>query len=701
MCTDYESAFDAYCLSVLGGLNAPTLVADPSIGSLPTVPEPTSATTSATITGPVTTLASQITLTGYPLLPSSPALPLCGPIPSDSILPDPPVAATSSSNTLNPLPPPSSSADPTSVPSFPTTITSDLPVAPSSSLDPSLPGALSSSTLPGVLLPSIPSFPSPSSDVLPPYYGYGYPLPSWPTNPPATASSSIPPLGVAPSVSSDLPSVVPSNDVPSGSLSSVLPSLSSATFSGSLPTDAIPTGVIPSGALPSGTIPSVPIEPPLGVTSSLGPSGIAVPTTSFSGGSSTADPSGISPSASSITSTIPEPNGALFPTDPQPAGTTSDGPSTSTSSQTTPSIIDSSTTSAVFPSTTPFNNPLPSGPRTYGYGTFYYPPSSLDTSNINIPSTAVSTSVFSPTLVDPPTIATPFLSQATPQNSSASATSTQPTSSSLSGSSTQDPASPVSSSIQSSTTLPFSVTPSLSESSSTTQPTFTSDIIIPQPSSAPPLPPPPPYYGYAPRPVAPISFTPSLVTSSIPIPSSPSPSTLSTPTFRLTLLPKKYTLLTYMTRIYYSLSPSPPYISPSGLTTFSPSRACTFTIVEPQGFLACTQASTPPVLKYFGDTSTNIQLNGGYTVLGAGKSLQNLKGMDVNGTSTLDATSEWPYGTLLQMRGSGFVGNGEFCLSIFLRVFYFFPPSTRVFCLSLSLPFHMSLLGIKPLKMYR
>ncbi|QSZ33350.1 hypothetical protein DSL72_002938 [Monilinia vaccinii-corymbosi] len=189
----------------------------------------------------------------------------------------------------------------------------------------------------------------------------------------------------------------------------------------------------------------------------------------------------------------------------------------------------------------------------------------------------------------------------------------------------------------------------------------------PSSPSAPNYSSPPSYYGYGPVP-------PRASIKPTPTPKRPKPHQTSPP-FRLTLLPSNYSLLTYIVRVYFGFSPLPFYISTTGTTTHDPTLACTFTISEPEGLLRCSNSHpSTSIPRYLGDEDKKKNDNEFASVWEWGLrtssekptrsgNLTNAK-TDLNGSVhvAVDTTSEYPYGSLLQVRlvHGDLVGNGMF-----------------------------------------
>ncbi|KAF7945124.1 hypothetical protein EAE96_009903 [Botrytis aclada] len=612
---------------------------------------------SSSITGSVTANGpTQISLTGNPSGIST-ALPPCGP------------------------PLPASSAAPTG--SNPSPSDPSYPVDPTSSINP---GG---------------SFPTDPGNIGsgPPYYGY-------PTQP-----SPVDPPGSSTSGAGEPSGTVFSTPTDPGSASSINFSVDPSGGSGSVPTD--PVSPTSGGSFPSGVGSSIPTDPgsASSTNASSDPSGIASSTQNDPGSASStslsADPPGNSgsiptdPSSPTISGSFP--SGASTPVDPgsasstnasiDPSGTSESSstipgsfPSDGSSNPTDPSggIDPSGAASSTYPSdpsgassTSPGGNG--SGPGYgygygYGYGTYY--PSSIPTPTGNggdpsepsdpsggggVPVSSSAAGAVSSSSQSVGVSSTSVGEYSSPSTSGGDPSSPSTVGGDPSSPSTTngDPSTPTTSSgLNNPSSFPSGTNPSSSPSSSNN-----------------PSPPPPPasggYYGYNPA-SAPLSPSfPSLSPPTIPT----SPTDPNTPSFRLSLLPSRYSLLTYIMRVYFNLSPPSPFISTRGLTTNSRTSACIFSI-SASGLLSCSSSSSSTSyshsdtsdakIRYFGDEFARVW-DSGYTVLQTRNSLKDMSGKDLNGSLVVDSTSEYPYGSLLKLRNGEFIGNdnqARFCAQI-------------------------------------
>ncbi|KAF7857970.1 hypothetical protein EAF04_009327 [Stromatinia cepivora] len=407
--------------------------------------------------------------------------------------------------------------------------------------------------------------------------------------------------------------------------------------------------------------------------------------------SSGGDPPGGSASTPTDPSS-PTSNGSSTPTDPGSASSTNasvDPSGSSGSSPTTPGSFPSSSSSnltdppgstdpsraasSTYPgdpsgaSSTPPVGDGNGGSPSYGPGYGGYYPSSTPTTtgsggDPSNPSSGDSASVSS-SATGPASSSNPSTSGG--NSESPSTTGGDPSSPSTSGSNSSSP----------STTGgdPSSPTTSGDPENPSSFPSGTNPSSTTSPNN--PAPPPPGYYGYGPSPSpSPPSPSASATFTSPSTPALPSTSTSSdsssSPPFRLTLLPSQCTLLTYIMRVYFNLSPPSPYISSGGLTTNDRSAACVFVITS-SGLLACESSSpqkipesthssnkTPNELTYFGDRFSKVW-ESGYTVLSTRNKLSDMATKDLNGTLVVDTTSEYPYGSLLRLVNGEFLGNGN------------------------------------------
>ncbi|TGO36072.1 hypothetical protein BHYA_0136g00150 [Botrytis hyacinthi] len=513
---------------------------------------------------------------------------------------------------------------------------------------------------------------------------YGYPTQSNPIDPPGSPTSGA----------GDPSGIVSSTPTDPGSASSTNVSVDPSGGSESAPTD--PSSPTSGGSFPSGAGSSTPTDPGSASSTNISAdtSGIASSTPIDPGSASStilsADPSGGSGSVptdpSSPTSGGSFPSGGSTPVDPGSLSTIPGSfPSGSFSIPTDPSggtdTPGAGTASSTYPSDPSGASSTPtggngSGPSYgYGYGTYY--PSSIPTptGNGGDPSdpsgsggVSVSSSATGAVSSSSQSIGAPSTSGG--DSSSPSTSGGDPSSPSTTGGDSSSPSttnsdlsSPTSSGgLNNSSSFPSGTDPSFSSPSS---------------SNNPPLPPPPPasggYYGYNP---ASAPSSPSFTSSSIPaIPTSPTDP--NSPSFRLSLLPSRYSLLTYIMRVYFNLSPPSPFISSRGLTTNSRTSACIFSISS-SGLLSCSGSSssnshshtgTPnnnsqdAKTRYFGDDFARVW-DSGYTVLQTRNTLKDMQGKDLNGTLVVDSTSEYPYGSLLKLRNGDFIGNdnqARFC----------------------------------------
>ncbi|KAF7914598.1 uncharacterized protein EAF01_001004 [Botrytis porri] len=616
---------------------------------------------SSSITGSVTANGpTQISLTGNPSGIST-ALPPCGPpIPGYSAAPtDPGSVGTGPSyygypTLSNPINPPGS---PTSGAGDPPGIASSTPTDPGSasstniSVDPSggsgsIPTDPSSPTSGG-------SFPSGAGSSTPTDPGSASStnasadpsgiISSTPTDPGSASSTSVTadPSGGSGSIATDSSSPANGGSFPSGGSTPVDP--------GSTPTD--PSSPTSSGFLPSGG--STPVDP--GLASSTNAS---------------ADPSGTSGSSSTIPSSLPS-DSSSTPTDPS-GGIDPPGAASSTY----PS--DPSGTS----STPPSGNGGPSYGYGYGYGSYY--PSSIPTPTGNGGDSSDPSGSGGVSASSSATGAISSSSQSIGASTTSEGDSSSPSTSAGDPSSptipSGDPSSPSRTGGDPSPPSPTNSDPSSpTASSGLNDPSGSPSGTDPSSSTpsnsnnpAPPPPPPPPasggYYGYNP------ASSPTFTSPSIPAIPTSSTDPTSAP-FRLSLLPSRYSLLTYIMRVYFNLSPPSPFISARGLTTNFRDSACIFSISS-SGLLSCSGSSSSSSHSHSGNPDTNTRYFGeefarvwdsGYTVLQTRNSLRDMRGKDLNGSLVVDSTSEYPYGNLLKLRNGEFIGNdnqARFCAQI-------------------------------------
>ncbi|KAF5868727.1 putative ibr domain-containing protein [Botrytis fragariae] len=537
---------------------------------------------------------------------------------------------------------------------------------------------------------------------------YGYPTPSNPIVPPGSPTSGA----------GDPSETVSSTPTDPGSASSTNISVDPSDSSGSVPTD--PSSPISSGSFPSGAGSSTPTDPGSAPSTSISadPSGIASSTPTDPGSASSTSLSADPPGGSGSSPTDPSspisggsfPSGGSTPVDPGSASSTNtsvDPSGTSGSSSTIPGSFPSSSSpvptdpaGGVDPtgaasstyssdpsgaSSTPpgGNDNGPSYGYGHGYGTYYPSSTPTPTGNGGDPSdpsgsggVSVSSSATGAVSSSSQSIGAPSTSGGDPPNPSTSggdlsSPSTTGGDSSSPTTSNGDPSSP---STTNSDPSPPTISSGLNNPSS-----FPSGT---NPSSSSPFnsnnpPPTPPasggYYGYNPgsAPSSPTFTSPS--TPAIPTsPTDPNP-----PSFRLSLLPSRYSLLTYIMRVYFNLSPPSPFISSRGLTTNSRTSACLFSISS-SGLLSCSGSSSSnshsrtgnadnntedAKTRYFGDEFARAW-DSGYTVLQTRNRLRDMQGKDLNGTLVVDSTSEYPYGSLLKLRNGEFIGNdnqARFC----------------------------------------
>ncbi|TGO56147.1 hypothetical protein BOTNAR_0229g00130 [Botryotinia narcissicola] len=552
--------------------------------------------------------------------------------------------------------------------------------------NPSDPGDPTSSISPGG---SSPTDPPNSFGNSPPYYGY------------PTQSNPIDPPGSPTSGAGDPSGIISRTPTDPGSASSTNVSVDPSDGSGSAPTD--PSSPTNGGSFPSGAGSSTPTDPGSASSTNVSadPSGIASSTPIDPGSASStvlsADPSGGSGSAptdpSSPTSVGSFPSGGSTPVDPGSASSTNasaDPSGTSGSSSTIPGSFPSSSSSiptdpsggtdppgagaasSTYPSDPSGASSTPPGGNGsgqsygYGYGTYYSPSIPTPTGNGGDPSDpsgiggfSVSSSATGAASSSSQSIGVPSTSGG--DSSSPSTFGGDPSSPTTSGG---DPPSPSTtggdpSSPSTTNSDPSSPTTSSGLNNPSTFPSGTDSSSFSPSSSNDPSPPPPPpasggHYGYNP---ASALSSPSFTSPSIPtIPTSPTEPT--SPSFRLSLLPSRYSLLTYIMRVYFNLSPSSPFISSRGLTTNSRTSACIF-FISSSGLLSCSGSSSSNSHSHTGTSNHNPQ-DAKTRYFGDAFA----RGKDLNGTLLVDSTSEYPYGSLLKLRNGEFIGNdnqARFC----------------------------------------
>ncbi|TGO22887.1 hypothetical protein BPAE_0151g00150 [Botrytis paeoniae] len=475
------------------------------------------------------------------------------------------------------------------------------------------------------------------------------------TGNPSGISTAVPPCGPPIPASSGAGSSTPTNPV---SASSTNISADPLGGSGSIPTD--PSSPTSGGSFPSDS--STPVDP--GLTSSTNAS---------------VDPSGTSGPSSTIPGSFTS-SGSSNPTDPSGG---IDPPRAGAASSTYPSDPSG------YSSAPPGGNG--SGPNYgYGYGTDYPSSTPTPTENGGDPSdpsgsggVSVSSSATGAVSSSSQSIGAPSTSGG--DSSSPSTSGGDPSPPSKTGEAPSSPTTPSGDPSSPSTTDGDPSSPSTTNSdpsSPTTSSGLNNPSSIPSgtdpssssPSSSNALPPPPPasggYYGYNP------ASSPTLTSPSTPaIPTSPTDP--NSPSFRLSLLPSRYSLLTYIMRVYFNLSLPSPFISSRGLTTNSRTSACLFSI-SPSGLLSCSGSlssnshshtgnpdnnTEDAKMRYFGDEFSRVW-DSGYTVLQTRNKLRDMQGKDLNGTLVVDSTSEYPYGSLLKLRNGEFIGNdnqARFC----------------------------------------
>ncbi|TGO46204.1 hypothetical protein BCON_0338g00040 [Botryotinia convoluta] len=455
--------------------------------------------------------------------------------------------------------------------------------------DPSDPGDPTSSINPGGSSPT-----DPGSIGNGPSY-YGYPTQSKPIDPPGSPTSGA----------GDPSGILSSTPTDPGSASSTNISVGPSGGSGSVPTD--PGSPTSGGSLPSSG--STPVDP--GSASSTNAS---------------VDPSGASGSSSAIPGSFPS-GGSSNPTDPSggidpPGAASSTYPSDPSGASSTPPGG---------------NGNGPSYGYGYGYGTYYPSSTPTPTGNGGDPS--------DPSESGGASVSSSATGAVSSSSQSIGAPSTSGGDSSSPSTTGEDPSSPSTTNID-----PSSPTASSGLNNSSSFPSGTGPSSSPSNSVNPPPPPPASggYYGYTPA-LAPSS--PSFTSPSTPaIPTSPTDP--NSPSFRLSLLPSRYSLLTYIMRVYFNFSPPSPFISCRGLTTNSHTSACIFSI-SPSGLLFCSGSSssnshshtgTPDnntedaKTRYFGDDFARVW-DSGYTVLQTRNKLRDMRGKDLNGTLVVDSTN--------------------------------------------------------------